>query len=83
MIPLIMCYVSHSVELLGPTTPQFSNPDPRAPQISNQIDAPALVGSFENRKPTLGSLAISLIPSRAGQNLGFLRLNFLKAFCFF
>jgi len=31
IIPSILCYVPLSVELLGPTNPQFSNPDPRPP----------------------------------------------------
>lgn len=37
----IMCHVPPAVEILGPTTIQFSNPDPRVhdPLISNQIDA--------------------------------------------
>jgi len=37
-----MCYVPPSVELLGPASPQFPNPDPRQPQISKQIDTPAI-----------------------------------------
>src|SRR6218665_2979922 len=41
MIPSITCYIPPSVERLGPRPTNFSNPDPRPPQISNQIDAPA------------------------------------------
>src|SRR6218665_2569798 len=40
MIPSITCYIPPSVERLGPRPTNFSNPDPRPPQISNQIDAP-------------------------------------------
>ena len=42
-MPLIMCYLPPFVELFGPTTPKFSNPDPRPPQISNEIKAPAQI----------------------------------------
>src|SRR6218665_674983 len=37
MIPSILCYVPPSVELLGHTIPQFSNPNPQPP-VSNQTD---------------------------------------------
>src|SRR6218665_1820032 len=36
MIPTL-CYVPPSVELLGPTTPQFSNPDPQSPSFQARL----------------------------------------------
>ena len=32
-MPSIICYVRPSVEILGPTIPQFLNPDPQLPDF--------------------------------------------------
>jgi len=53
MIPSIMCHVPPSVELSGPRTPQFSNPDPQPPRFQTRLmplavkESLGLVASWE------------------------------------
>jgi len=56
MIPSIMCYVPPTVEPLGPTTTSFQTRI-HDPQISNQIDAPELIGLSMKIQMTLARLS--------------------------
>jgi len=37
MILSVLCYAPPAVEQLGPTIPQFSNPDPRSPSFQSRL----------------------------------------------